>query len=55
MQPGNTSKDEMIKDIKEGIILDSTGDSPNMVTGNYSGLIMHGNLIKNGEILPIMS
>ncbi len=50
MQTGDFSKDEMIKDIKEGIILDSTGDSPNIVTGDYSGLIMHGNLIKDGEI-----
>jgi PmbA protein len=50
MQPGDISKDEMIKDIKEGIILTSTGDSPNIATGDYSGLIMHGNIIKNGEI-----
>jgi PmbA protein len=50
MQPGDISKDEMIKELKEGIILDSTGDSPNIVTGDFSGLIMHGNLIKNGEI-----
>ena len=50
MKSGDYSKEEMIKDIKEGIILESTGDSPNNVTGDYSGLIMHGNLIKNGEI-----
>ena len=50
MNPGNSSKEEMIKDVKEGIILDYTGDSPNIATGDFSGLILHGNLIINGEI-----
>ncbi len=50
MKQGEFSKEEMIKDIKEGVIIDSTGDSPNIVTGDFSGLIMHGNLILNGEI-----
>lgn len=50
MNPGNFSKKEMIKDVKKGIILDYTGDSPNIATGDFSGLILHGNLIVNGEI-----
>jgi len=50
LKPGNLSKDEIINDIKEGILLDYTGDSPNISTGDFSGLILHGNLIKNGEI-----
>ena len=33
-----------------GIILDYTGDSPNISTGDFSGLILQGNLIENGEI-----
>jgi PmbA protein len=50
MNPGDFSKQEMINDVKEGIILDYTGDSPNIVTGDFSGLILHGNLVINGEI-----
>ena len=50
MNPGDQSKQEMIKDVREGILLDYTGDSPNIATGDFSGLILHGNLIINGEI-----
>lgn len=50
MKPGDITMDEMIKNVKKGIILEYTGDSPNIATGDFSGLILHGNLIKNGEI-----
>ncbi|MBA7654099.1 Metalloprotease PmbA [subsurface metagenome] len=50
MKPGDISFEEIMKDIKEGIVLDYTGDSPNISTGDFSGLILHGNLIRNGEI-----
>ncbi len=50
LKPGDYSKDEMIKEIKDGILFDYTGDSPNISTGDFSGLILHGNVIKNGEI-----
>ncbi len=50
MKPGEMLSEEIIKDIKEGIFLDYTGDSPNISTGDFSGLILHGNLISNGEI-----
>jgi PmbA protein len=49
--PGNFSKDEIFNDIKKGILLDYTGDSPNISTGDFSGLILHGNLIENGELV----
>jgi PmbA protein len=49
-KPGEVSKDEIINDLNEGILLDYTGDSPNITTGDFSGLILHGNLISNGEI-----
>ena len=49
MNTGNYSLDE-IKNVKKGIILDYTGDSPNIATGDFSGLILHGNIIENGEI-----
>ncbi|TFF97224.1 MAG: TldD/PmbA family protein [Promethearchaeota archaeon] len=50
LKPGKSSKDEMISGIKKGILFDYTGDSPNISTGDFSGLILHGNLIKNGNI-----
>lgn len=48
--PGNSLKDEVFEDVKLGILLDYTADSPNLATGDFSGLIMNGNLIRNGEI-----
>ncbi|MFX1395261.1 MAG: metallopeptidase TldD-related protein, partial [Promethearchaeota archaeon] len=50
MKNGDFTKEEIIKDVNKGIFLDYTGDSPNLATGDFSGLILHGNLIINGEI-----
>jgi PmbA protein len=50
LKTGELTKGEMIGDIKKGILFDYTGDSPNIATGDFSGLILHGNLIQNGEI-----
>jgi len=50
LAPGTIPKSEIIEDIKEGILVDYTGDRPNISTGDFSGLIMQGNLIENGEI-----
>jgi len=50
LKPGDSSKDEMIKGIKDGILFNYTGDSPNISTGDFSGLILQGNVIRNGEI-----
>ncbi len=47
---GDTSKENMIEGIKKGILFDYTGDSANIATGDFSGLILHGNLIKDGKI-----
>ena len=49
-QPGTTQKSELIQNVKEGILLNSTADSPNIATGDFSGLISQGNLIQNGQI-----
>ncbi|TXT62533.1 MAG: Peptidase PmbA [Promethearchaeota archaeon] len=48
---GSSAKEEIIRDIKKGILLDYTGDSPNISTGDFSGLILQGNLIEDGKIL----
>ncbi|MFX1268122.1 MAG: TldD/PmbA family protein, partial [Promethearchaeota archaeon] len=55
LQSGDSSKDDIIGNVKEGILLDYTGDSPNISTGDFSGLILQGNLIQNGEILDALN
>ena len=50
LKPGTIPQEEIIKDIKEGILLNSTADSPNIATGDFSGLISQGNLIIDGEV-----
>jgi PmbA protein len=50
MNPGDFTKEEIIKSVNKGIMLDYTGDSPNATTGDFSGLILQGNVIENGEI-----
>jgi len=50
LKPGNQSRDDLFKDIKYGILLNYTGDRPNLTTGDFSGLILQGNIIENGEI-----
>ena len=50
LRPGDYSKGEIIQGVDKGILLDYTRDSPNIATGDFSGLILQGNLIKNGEI-----
>lgn len=50
LNPGSINKEEIVQSIDKGIILDYTGDRPNISTGDFSGLILHGNLIENGKI-----
>jgi PmbA protein len=50
LKPGTISKDEILRDIKDGVFMYHTADSPNISSGDFSGLITQGNIIKNGEI-----
>ena len=50
LKSGNISKDSLFEGIKNGVLLNYTGDRPNLTTGDFSGLILQGNVIKNGEI-----
>ncbi|MHA1804912.1 MAG: TldD/PmbA family protein [Promethearchaeota archaeon] len=50
LEPGTASKEELLTSIKRGIWFEYTGDSPNIATGDFSGLILMGNLILDGEI-----
>jgi PmbA protein len=49
MNAGHYSLEELLN-VKNGILLDYTGDAPNIATGDFSGLILHGNVIENGKI-----
>ncbi len=50
LKSGNLSKNDLFDGIKYGILLNYTGDQPNLTTGDFSGLILQGNIIENGEI-----
>jgi PmbA protein len=52
MEPGKISLNDIIGDIEKGIYFEYTGDSPNGITGDFSGLIMVGYIIENGKIGP---
>jgi predicted Zn-dependent protease len=47
---GDISAEEMISETKKGIYCEYTGDSPNMTNGYFSGVVMVGYEINNGEI-----
>ncbi|MHA1421294.1 MAG: TldD/PmbA family protein [Candidatus Thorarchaeota archaeon] len=47
---GSPTLDEMISEVKKGVLCTFTFDKPNFVTGELSAMIMEGFLISNGEI-----
>ena len=50
IMPGNENLDSMVEGVKKGILLEASYDQPNIVTGEFSGLIASGFLIEDGEI-----
>jgi PmbA protein len=50
IRPGDASEQEILSTIKNGIYCEYTGDSPNIASGQFSGVIMTGYKIENGEI-----
>ncbi|MFC1705599.1 TldD/PmbA family protein [Planctomycetota bacterium] len=48
--PGEMSKDEIIADMKEGLVLNRLSGGPNPVTGDFSGVVKGGFLVKNGAV-----
>lgn len=53
MAPGNITYEDMIKDIKDGVIIDEIMGlfTSNLLNGDFSGNIGVGYLIKNGKIV----
>lgn len=47
---GNLTLDEMISEVKKGVLCTFTFDRPNAVTGELSAMIMEGFLISQGEV-----
>lgn len=52
VERGDASLDEMISECAKGVYLRVTFDSPNLATGEFSGLMMEGYVIEKGEIGP---
>ncbi len=50
VSPGHGSRDDLVKEIDEGVLCRFTIDTPNMVTGELSAMIMEGFYIRTGEI-----
>lgn len=50
MSPGHGSRDDLVQEIDEGVLCRITADTPNMVTGELSAMIMEGFYIRRGEI-----
>lgn len=49
--PGEGSKAQLVKDIKEGILVTRFSGNTNAITGDFSGTVKGGFYIKNGRIL----
>ena len=52
ISPGDSSVDEMLAETKDGVYLRITYDHPNLVTGEFSGLMMESYKISKGELGP---
>jgi len=50
VSPGHGSHDDLVKEIDEGVLCRLTIDTPNMVTGELSAMVMEGFYIRSGEI-----
>jgi PmbA protein len=50
VSPGHGSRDDHVQEIDEGVLCRLTLDTPNMVTGDLSAMIMEGFYIHRGEI-----
>ncbi len=48
--PGQATKSELIRDIKEGILVTRFSGNANAITGDFSGTVKGGFYIKNGRI-----
>ena len=50
VSPGTPTLDEMISEVKRGVLCTFTFDRPNFVTGELSAMVMEGFLVSKGEV-----
>jgi PmbA protein len=50
VSPGHGSRDDLVEEIDEGVLCRFTIDTPNMVTGELSAMVMEGFYIRRGKI-----
>jgi PmbA protein len=50
IKPGKGTIEDLISEVKNGILLRATWDRPNIATGEFSGLISDGYKIEDGEV-----
>jgi PmbA protein len=50
ISPGRGTQEDLISEIKKGVVCRITYDRPNMTTGDLSAMIMEGYFIEDGEI-----
>ncbi len=48
--PGSGSLDDLVEEVSRGVICMTTGDTPNMTTGDLSAMLMEGRYIEGGAI-----
>ena len=51
VSPGDTAKDDIIREIKQGVIVTRFSGFPNPITGDFSGVVKGGFLIENGRVI----
>ncbi len=52
VEKGDSGLSEIVRETRTGVYLRTTFDSPNLATGEFSGLMMESFLIQRGEIGP---
>ncbi len=50
IQPGNVSKDALVGDIKQGLLVNRFSGSSNPISGDFSGVAKAATLIKDGKL-----
>jgi PmbA protein len=50
ISPGKGKQEDLVSEMKEGVLCRTTYDRPNFTTGDLSAMIMEGYYIKDGEI-----
>ncbi|MGY5861669.1 MAG: TldD/PmbA family protein [Candidatus Thorarchaeota archaeon] len=50
IEPGKGTLDDLVSEVKKGILFRYTGDRPNMTTGDLSAMVLEGHYIKDGAI-----